>query len=65
MYGRGRISLCLSDEAGRAGGRHGLPFCPGHAVAGQPHFTMVVYTPAPPRRTEVAVYALCSFWLGA
>ena len=65
MYGRVRIYLCLSDEAGRAGVRHELPFCPDHAVVGRLHCMMVVYIPEPPRRTEVAIYALGIFWLGA
>ena len=65
MYVRGRIYPCLSDEAGRAGVRHELPFCPDHAVVGQPHCMMVVYILALPRQTEVAIYALGSFWLGA
>ena len=64
MYGRGRIYLCMSDEAGRAGVQHGLLFCPGHAVAGQPHCMTVLYTPAPPHRTKVAICASGNFWLG-
>ena len=65
MYGRGLIYLYLCDEAGRAGVWRELRFCPDHVVVGQPHCTMVVCVSAPPRQTEVAIYALCSFWLGA
>ena len=65
MYGRGLIYLYLSDEAGWAGFRHELPFCPDHVVVSRPYCAMVVCTPVPPRRTEVAICALGSFWLGA
>ena len=65
MYGRGLIYLYLCDEAGQAGVRRELPFCPDHVVVGQPHWTMVVCIPAPPRQTEVSICALGSFWLGA
>ena len=65
MYGRGLIYLCLSDEARRAGVRHELMFCPNHMVVGRPYCAMVVCTPAPPRRTKVAICALGSIWLGA
>ena len=65
MYGRGLIYLYLCDEAGRAGVRRELPFCPDHVVVGRPHCTMEVCIPAPPRQTKVAICALGSFWLGA
>ena len=65
MYGRGLIYLYLWDEAGRAGVRRELQFCPDQMVVGQPHCTMVVCIPVPPCQTEVAICALGSFWLGA
>ena len=65
MYGRGLIYLYLCDEAGWAGVRRELPFCPDHVVVSQPHCTMEVCISAPPRQTEVAICALGSFWLGA
>ena len=65
MYDRGLIYLYLCTEAGLAGVRHELPFCLDHVVVGQPHCTMEVCIPAPPRQTEVAICALGSFWLGA
>ena len=65
MYDRELIYLCLCDEAGQAGIRLELLLYPDHMVVGQPHCAMVVYTLAPPRRTEVAICALGSFWLGA
>ena len=64
MYGRGRIYLCLSDVAGRAGVRRELSFCPDHVVVGQPHCMMVVCIPVPPRQTNVAICILGNFWLG-
>ena len=64
MYGRGLIYLYLCDEAGRANVQRDLPFCPDHVVVGQPCCTMVVWIPAPPHQTEVAICALGRFWLG-
>ena len=65
MYNRELFYLCLYGEVERAGGRLGLPLCLDHVVVGQPHCTMVVCIPAPPRQTKVAICALGSFWLGA
>ena len=65
MYGCGLIYPYLCDDAGRAGVRRELPFCPDHVVVGQLHCMMVVCIMAPPRQTEVAICALGSFWLGA
>ena len=56
--------LCLYNEAGRAGVRLELPLYPNHVVVGQPHCVMMVRAPAPHHRTEVAICALGSFWLG-
>ena len=65
MYGRGLIYPYLCDEAGRAGVRHELSFCPDHVVVSQPHRTMMVRAPVPHHRTEVAICASDNFWLGA
>ena len=65
MRDRGLICLYLCAEAGLASVRRELPFCLDHVVVGQPHCTMVVCIPAPPRQTEVAICALGNFWLGA
>ena len=51
MYDRGLIYLYLCDEAGLAGVRRELLFCPDHVVVSQPHYTMEVCIAAPPRQT--------------
>ena len=64
MYDRGLIYLYWCAEAGLAGVRRELLFCLDQVVVSQPHCTMEVCIPAPPRQTEVAICALGSFWLG-
>ena len=59
------FDLCLHNEAGWAGIRLELPLYPDHVVVGQPHCMMMVWAPAPHHQTEVAIYALGNFWLGA
>ena len=65
MYDRRLIYLYLCDEAGLVGVRRELSFCLDHVVVGQPHCTMEVCILAPPRQTEVAIWALGNFLLGA
>ena len=64
MYNPELFYLCLYGEVGRSGVRLELPLCPDHVVVSQPHCTMVVCAPAPRQRTEVAICASGSFWLG-
>ena len=58
--------LCfyLFGEAVPAGVQAELPFYLGHAMVGQPHYTLVVPAPAPRHRIEVAICASGNFWLG-
>ena len=61
MYDHGLIYLYLCAEAGLAGVRRELSFCPDQVVVDQPHCTMEVCILAPPRQTEVAICTLGSF----
>ena len=55
MYVHGLIYLYLCNEAGRAGVRRELPFCPDHVVIGQPHCAMMAWAPTSRHRIEVII----------
>ena len=64
MYNPELFYSCLYGEVGRSDVRLELPLCPDQVVVDLPHCAMMVWAPAPSRRTEVAIYASGSFWLG-
>ena len=65
MYSPELSYPCLYGEVGQSGFRLGLQFYPDRAVADQPHCVMLVRALAPHHRTEVAICASGTFWLGA